>query len=96
MRNKLTKKDKSYYRICQRADKPDELMIIDTVLISLSKVNKQRNEQYKILKLFYCWRDGGHKEYKKDSKFNEMEGNLHNLHSSIGEVNGDRSNYRYS
>lgn len=43
-----------------------------------------------------CWRNGGRKECKKDSKFNEMEGDLHNLQPSIGEVNGDRSNYRYS
>ncbi|MCX8688896.1 endonuclease [Gilliamella sp. B2973] len=43
-----------------------------------------------------CWRNGGRKECKKDVTFNEMEGDLHNLQPSIGEVNGDRSNYRYS
>jgi len=43
-----------------------------------------------------CWRDGGRNECKKDSKFNVMEGDLHNLQPAIGEVNGDRSNYRYS
>lgn len=36
------------------------------------------------------------KECKKNVTFNAMEGDLHNLQPSIGEVNGDRSNYRYS
>ena len=43
-----------------------------------------------------CWRNGGRKECKKDLTFNMMEGDLHNLQPAIGEVNGDRSNYRYS
>ena len=43
-----------------------------------------------------CWRDGGRKECKKDVTFNAMEGDLHNLQPAIGEVNGDRSNFRYS
>jgi endonuclease I len=43
-----------------------------------------------------CWRDGGRKACKKDAIFNQMEGDLHNLQPAIGEVNGDRSNYRYS
>jgi endonuclease I len=43
-----------------------------------------------------CWRDGGRKACKKDATFNLMEGDMHNLQPAIGEVNGDRSNYRYS
>ncbi|MFQ0995777.1 endonuclease, partial [Gilliamella sp. BG2] len=43
-----------------------------------------------------CWRDGGRKACKKDVTFNKMEGDMHNLQPAIGEVNGDRSNYRYS
>lgn len=43
-----------------------------------------------------CWRNGGRKECKKYSKFNEIEGDLNNLQPSIGEVSGDHSNYRYS
>lgn len=43
-----------------------------------------------------CWQEGGRKNCKKDSRFNLMEGDLHNLQPAIGEVNGDRSNYRYS
>lgn len=43
-----------------------------------------------------CWRNGGRKECKKDEFFKQMEGDLHNLQPSIGEVNGDRSNFRYS
>ena len=43
-----------------------------------------------------CWRNGGRKECKKDVTFNTIKGDLHNLQPSIDEVNGDRSNYRYS
>lgn len=44
-----------------------------------------------------CWREGGRKQCSKDSKtFREMEGDLHNLVPAIGEINGDRSNYRYA
>lgn len=42
-----------------------------------------------------CWRDGGRKACKKDKTFKEMEADMHNLVPAIGEVNGDRSNYRY-
>lgn len=40
---------RQYKEICSDND----AMIIDSVLISLSKVSKKGNEQYKILKLFY-------------------------------------------
>lgn len=43
-----------------------------------------------------CWIEGGRKNCKKDSTFNKMEGDMHNLQPSIGEINGDRSNYSYS
>lgn len=43
-----------------------------------------------------CWRKGGRKECKKDVVFNQMEGDIHNLQPSIGEINNDRSNYQYS
>lgn len=43
-----------------------------------------------------CWKEGGRKNCKKDAIFNKMEGDMHNLQPSIGEVNGDRSNYSYT
>tara|TARA_B100001059_G_C17815171_1_gene574739 strand:+ start:1482 stop:2180 length:699 start_codon:yes stop_codon:yes gene_type:complete len=43
-----------------------------------------------------CWQNGGRKACKKDKNFKKMEGDMHNLVPSIGEVNGDRSNYRFS
>jgi len=42
-----------------------------------------------------CWRNGGRKNCSKDKTFKMMESDMHNLVPSIGEVNGDRSNYRY-
>jgi deoxyribonuclease-1 len=59
---------------------------------------------------FTCWRDGNSKCVKKNGKtykgrkccnkvnkkFRAMQADLHNLRPAIGEVNGDRSNYRYS
>lgn len=43
-----------------------------------------------------CWRKGGRKECQNDATFNKMEGDLQNLVPAIGEINGDRSNYRYA
>jgi deoxyribonuclease-1 len=43
-----------------------------------------------------CWQQGGRKACKKNKHFAKMEGDMHNLVPSIGEVNGDRSNYRFS
>lgn len=43
-----------------------------------------------------CWQKGGRKNCKKDSGFKKMEADLHNLVPAIGEVNGDRSNFRFS
>lgn len=42
-----------------------------------------------------CWQDGGRKACKKDKTFKTMEADMHNLVPAIGEVNGDRSNYRF-
>lgn len=43
-----------------------------------------------------CWQQGGRKNCKKDPRFNMMEGDLHNLYPSVGEINGDRSNFRFT
>lgn len=40
-----------------------------------------------------CWKHGGRKNCsKKDSVFQRMEADMHNLTPSVGEVNGDRGN----
>jgi len=46
-------------------------------------------------KHLHCWREGGRKACRKDPLFKKMEADMHNLVPAIGEVNGDRSNYRY-
>lgn len=43
-----------------------------------------------------CWQKGGRKQCRRDGRFQQMEGDMHNLQPAIGEVNGDRSNYGYS
>lgn len=44
-----------------------------------------------------CWQDGGRKKCEVESEeFKKAEGDLHNLYPAVGEVNGDRSNYRYT
>lgn len=44
-----------------------------------------------------CWQKGGRRRCQKDSSdFNIMEGDMHNLWPVIGEINGARSNYRFS
>lgn len=43
-----------------------------------------------------CWQQGGRKNcIETDAIFRKMEANMHNLAPSIGEVNGDRSNFSY-
>lgn len=43
-----------------------------------------------------CWQTGGRKACKRVDTFKRMESDLHNLVPAIGEVNGDRSNYRFA
>ena len=44
-----------------------------------------------------CWQEGGRKNcVKNDPVFAAMEADMHNLTPSIGEVNGDRSNFNFS
>jgi len=43
-----------------------------------------------------CWQQGGRKHCRKsDPVFRKAEADLHNLVPAVGEVNGDRSNYRF-
>lgn len=43
-----------------------------------------------------CWQDGGRKNcIADDPVFRAMEADLFNIYPSVGEVNGDRSNYQY-
>jgi len=43
-----------------------------------------------------CWKDGGRKNCRKhDLEFNRMEADMVNLVPSNGEINRDRSNYRF-
>ncbi|MCQ4314465.1 deoxyribonuclease I [Stutzerimonas zhaodongensis] len=44
-----------------------------------------------------CWQNGGRKNCVADDPvFRAMEADLFNLYPSVGEVNGDRSNYQYA
>ena len=43
-----------------------------------------------------CWRDGGRELCGKDKNFKKMEGDLHNLFPSVGEINKDRLNYQFT
>ena len=43
-----------------------------------------------------CWQNGGRKNCSKnDAQFRRMEADLHNLVPAVGELNGDRSNFRF-
>ncbi|NLD09300.1 MAG: deoxyribonuclease [Xanthomonadaceae bacterium] len=43
-----------------------------------------------------CWQEGGRKACQNNAYFNVMEGDMHNLQPAVGEINGDRSNFRFS
>ncbi len=43
-----------------------------------------------------CWQKGGRKTCRQtNTKFKQMEADMHNLVPAIGEINGDRSNFKY-
>jgi deoxyribonuclease-1 len=43
-----------------------------------------------------CWQNGGRMNCREtNSKFRQMEADMHNLVPAIGEINGDRSNFKY-
>ncbi len=43
-----------------------------------------------------CWQNGGRKNCNKtDPAFNRIEADLHNMSVSVGELNADRSNFRF-
>ena len=42
-----------------------------------------------------CWRNGGRKACKNDPLFSKLAGDMHNLVPAIGEVNGNRSNFKF-
>jgi deoxyribonuclease I len=43
-----------------------------------------------------CWQEGGRSNCNRtDPVFNAMEADMHNLTPSVGEINADRSNYRF-
>jgi deoxyribonuclease-1 len=42
-----------------------------------------------------CWKEGGRKACSKDETFKTMEADMHNLVPAIGEVNNDRSNFKF-
>ena len=42
-----------------------------------------------------CWKDGGRKACIKDKTFKIMESDMMNLVPAIGEINNDRSNFRF-
>jgi deoxyribonuclease-1 len=43
-----------------------------------------------------CWQQGGRKQCRDTNPaFRQMEADMHNLVPAIGEINGDRSNFRY-
>ena len=43
-----------------------------------------------------CWKQGGRKKCIKNKLYQKIEFDLHNLQPAIGEINGDRSNFRYN
>jgi len=44
----------------------------------------------------HCWQNGGRMTCRQNNtKFKQMEADMHNLVPAIGEINGDRSNFKY-
>lgn len=50
---------------------------------------------YDIGRQLPCWREGGRKNCSKNLKFRAAEADMLNLVPAIGEINGDRSNFKF-
>ncbi len=50
---------------------------------------------YAFGKQLQCWQTGGRHNCRNYAEFNVIEGDMHNLQPAVGEVNADRSNYRF-
>jgi deoxyribonuclease-1 len=96
---------KAFYSNCDYRVKDKKLIPIHKTCGFTYRKNKNRSERIEwehVVPAWHfghqlrCWQNGGRMTCRKtNSKFKQMEADMHNLVPAIGEINGDRSNFKY-
>ena len=97
---------KAFYSNCDYRVKEKKLIPLPKTCGFKYRKNKNRSERIEwehVVPAWHfghqlrCWQNGGRMTCRKtNTKFKQMEADMHNLVPAIGEINGDRSNYKYS
>jgi len=96
---------KAFYSNCDYKVKEKKLIPIHKTCGFHYRKNKNRSERIEwehVVPAWHfghqlkCWQNGGRMTCRQNNtKFRQMEADMHNLVPAIGEINGDRSNFRY-
>jgi len=97
---------KAFYSNCDYKIKEKKLILLPKTCGFHYRKNKIRSERIEWEHIvpawhfghqLHCWQNGGRMTCRQtNSKFRQMEADMHNLVPAIGEINGDRSNFRYA
>jgi deoxyribonuclease-1 len=100
-----TEHQKAFYSDCDYIIKEKKLVPLPKTCGFHYRKNKNRSERIEWEHIvpawhfghqLHCWQNGGRMTCRNtNSKFKQMEADMHNLVPAIGEINGDRSNFRY-
>ncbi len=100
-----SKHQKAFYSNCDYTVKEKKLIPIHKTCGFKYRKNKNRSERIEwehVVPAWHfghqlrCWQNGGRMTCRNtNSKFKQMEADMHNLVPAIGEINGDRSNFKY-
>jgi len=96
---------KAFYSACDYEVKEKKLVPIHKTCGFHYRKNKNRSERIEWEHIvpawhfghqLHCWQNGGRMTCRQtNTKFKQMEADMHNLVPAIGEINGDRSNFKY-
>ncbi len=97
---------KAFYSNCDYKIKEKKLIPIHKTCGFKYRKNKNRSERIEwehVVPAWHfghqlrCWQNGGRMICRQtNTKFKQMEADMHNLVPAIGEINGDRSNFKFS
>ena len=98
--------EKAFYSNCDYKIKEKKLIPIHKTCGFKYRKNKNRSERIEwehVVPAWHfghqlrCWQKGGRMTCRQtNTKFKQMEADMHNLVPAIGEINGDRSNFKYA
>jgi len=96
---------KAFYSNCDYVVKEKKLIPLHETCGFQYRKNKNRSERIEwehVVPAWHfghqlrCWQNGGRMTCRQtNTKFKQMEADMHNLVPAIGEINGDRSNFKY-